>query len=108
MFGVGIGPPYGPSAEKPTSSRTMRTTFGAPAGAFGGSNGLQSGTESRISMLITPWNGLVIAAASLVEPVKCPRGHPPPGSHNRTAGGEDSSSCGDPAGKLDAHRPRTG
>src|SRR6266581_2364513 len=36
----------------------MYTTFGAPTGAFGGSNGAQSGTESRISTLITPRNSL--------------------------------------------------
>jgi hypothetical protein len=32
----------------------MYTTFGAPSGAFGGSNGAQSGAESRISTLIVP------------------------------------------------------
>ena len=35
----------------------MYTTFGAPSGAFGGSNGVQSGSESRISTLIVPLNG---------------------------------------------------
>jgi hypothetical protein len=35
----------------------MYTTLGAPAGAFGGSNGDQSGTESRMSTLIVPLNG---------------------------------------------------
>src|SRR3990170_3019860 len=44
-------------AEKPTSSRTMYTTLGAPSGAFGGSKGDQSGTESRMSTLIVPLNG---------------------------------------------------
>ena len=32
-------------------------TFGAPSGALGGSNGPQSGTESRMSTLIWPLNG---------------------------------------------------
>ena len=35
----------------------MYTTFGAPSGALGGSNGVQSGTESRISTLIVPLKG---------------------------------------------------
>src|SRR6185437_7035307 len=39
----------------------MYTTLGAPSGAFGGSNGAQSGFESRMSTLMTPWNGLLIA-----------------------------------------------
>src|SRR3954451_20107748 len=56
MFGVSIGPPYEDIAEKPTSSSTMYTTLGAPSGAFGGSNGDQSGTESRMSTLIVPLN----------------------------------------------------
>src|SRR5580704_3780352 len=48
-------------AENPTSSSTTYTTFGAPSGALGGSNGVQSGTESRISTLIVPLNGSLIA-----------------------------------------------
>ena len=32
----------------------MYTTLGAPSDAFGGSNGAQSGSESRMSTLITP------------------------------------------------------
>src|SRR4029077_2782483 len=43
-------------AEKPTSSSTMYTTFGAPTGALAGSNGDQSGSESRMSTLIDPRN----------------------------------------------------
>ena len=35
----------------------MYRTFGAPSGALGGSNGAQSGSESRISTLIVPLNG---------------------------------------------------
>ncbi len=38
----------------------MYTTFGAPSGAFGGSNGDQSGSESRMSTLMTPLNGAAI------------------------------------------------
>src|SRR3954466_8175729 len=59
MFGVSIGPPYEDIAENPTSSSTAYTTFGAPSGAFAGSNGDQSGTESRMSTLILPLNGLL-------------------------------------------------
>src|SRR6516164_5828704 len=47
-------------AENPTSSSTMYTTLGAPSGAFGGSNGVQSGTESRMSTLMVPLNALLI------------------------------------------------
>jgi hypothetical protein len=35
----------------------MYTTLGAPSGAFGGSNGAQSGTESLMSTLTVPLNG---------------------------------------------------
>src|SRR5487761_1447124 len=52
-------------AEKPTSSSTMYTTFAAPSGALGGSNGDQSGTESRMSMLIVPLNGSLTCRPSL-------------------------------------------
>src|SRR5580698_129609 len=38
----------------------MYTTLGAPAGAWGGSNGVQSGAESRMSTLIVPLNGLAM------------------------------------------------
>ena len=38
----------------------MYTTFGAPSGALGGSNGDQSGSESRMSTLIVPLNGSAI------------------------------------------------
>src|SRR3954452_22147529 len=38
----------------------MKTTLGAPSGARGGSNGDQSGTESRMSTLTTPPKDLVI------------------------------------------------
>jgi hypothetical protein len=60
MFGVSISPPHGSIAENPTSSSTMYRTLGAPSGATGCMYGAQSGTESRMSMLMTPWNGLLI------------------------------------------------
>ena len=41
-------------------------TLGAPSGARGGSNGDQSGTESRMSTLILPLNGTLITR-SLVD-----------------------------------------
>src|SRR3954454_15953338 len=63
MFGVSIGPPYEAIAENPTSSSTAYTTLGAPSGALGGSNGDQSGTESRMSTSILPLNGLLIRCA---------------------------------------------
>jgi hypothetical protein len=40
----------------------MYTTLGAPSGAFGGSNGAQSGSESRMSTLITPLKRSAIAS----------------------------------------------
>src|SRR3954463_9919529 len=65
MFGVSIGPPYEAIAENPTSSSTAYTTFGDPSGAFVGSNGDQSGTESRMSTLILPLNGSLIVCSRL-------------------------------------------
>ena len=47
--GCGRWTPRLPFAENPTSSSTMYTTLSAPSGAFAGSNGAQSGTESRMS-----------------------------------------------------------
>jgi len=38
----------------------MYTTLGAPSGALGGSKGAQSGTESLMSTLVVPRNGLPI------------------------------------------------
>jgi hypothetical protein len=59
-------------AEKSTSPSTMNTMLGAPCGALGGSKGAQSGTESLMSVLIAPLNGLLIP---LFPPG--PLGHPP-------------------------------
>src|SRR4029453_14314169 len=53
-------------AAKPTSSKTMYTTLGAPSGALGASNGDQSGCESRMSTLTTPRNGSVMVASLLL------------------------------------------
>src|SRR5229473_3503437 len=79
-------------AEKPTSSSTMYTTFGAPSGAFGGSNGDQSGTESRISTLIVPLNGwLTVLSLPEVPDPPVPRraalGHPGGAGGQRQAQG---------------------
>src|SRR3954447_10844754 len=38
-------------------------TFGAPSGAFGGSNGDQSGTESRMSTLTLPLKASLIVCS---------------------------------------------
>src|SRR5580693_1420272 len=65
----------------------MYSTFGAPYGATGGSNGVQSGSESRMSTLIVPLNGLatmtpVVAVCNrsplriVARPARRPR-HPP-------------------------------
>src|SRR3954452_6820529 len=54
-------------AEKPTSSSTMYTTFGAPSGALGAWKGDQSGSESRMSTLIVPLNPF----ATMSLPDKC-------------------------------------
>src|SRR5215203_3427366 len=43
----------------------MNITFGAPSGAFGCSNGVQSGVESRTSRLTTPVNGFVMTPPAL-------------------------------------------
>src|SRR6478609_3062414 len=43
----------------------MYTTLGAPSGALGGSNGAQSGSESRISTLIVPLNSEPINPTAL-------------------------------------------
>src|SRR4029077_19805674 len=59
MFGVSMRPPNGSIAENPTSSSTMYRMFGAPSGAIGWAYGPQSGTESLMSILTTPWNGLL-------------------------------------------------
>src|ERR1700761_7676557 len=92
-------------AEKPTSSSTTYTTFGAPSGAFGGSNGVQSGTESRISMLIVPLNGSLIsrllAAGQRIAPGRH-IGRPlwrPPDQADRTSSRPASPRPGDPRGR---------
>src|SRR5215813_12130282 len=59
-------------AENPTSSSTTYTTFGAPSGALGGSNGVQSGTESLMSTLIVPLNASLIGPPVSVRPSSVP------------------------------------
>src|ERR1700761_907052 len=41
----------------------MYRTLGAPSGARGGSNGVQSGSESRMSTLMTPLNGVLMRSS---------------------------------------------
>src|SRR5450755_4589949 len=60
----------------------MYRTFGAPSGAFGASNGPHSGTESRMSTLITPLNRSLIAASHLCRRKKI--AHPSARFHHRT------------------------
>ena len=64
MLGVSISPPKDSIAEKPTSSRTTYSTFGAPSGGTGCAYGSQSGVDSWMSVLIVPLNGLLIALSS--------------------------------------------
>src|SRR4051795_6322937 len=56
MVGMLIRPPHGDHAARPVSSYSTNSTLGAPSGAGGSRNGVQSGTESRTSRLITPVN----------------------------------------------------
>src|SRR3954452_23865059 len=94
MFGVSIGPPYQAIAENPTSSSTAYTTFGAPSGALGGTNGDQSGTESRMSTLILPLNGTLIMISFGCH---CPLGAtPPPSSASPAVAAHASPRSDDP------------
>ena len=68
--------------------------MGAPSGALGGSNGAQSGVESRMSTFTTPLNGLLMAVPPEVAPV----GTPPPVATGR--GGALSSRSTLPARQL--------
>src|ERR1700733_13945248 len=54
----------------------MYTTLGAPAGAWGGSNGVQSGSESRMSTLMVPLNGFAIKTPRLSSPSPRAEGEP--------------------------------
>src|SRR5262245_2488027 len=67
MFGVSTRPPHGSIAEYPTSSNTMYRTLGAPSGATGWRYGSQSGTESRMSRLMTPLNAVAIARLTFLS-----------------------------------------
>src|SRR5512144_2904812 len=91
MLGVSISPPHGSMAEKPTSSSTMYSTFGAPSGATGCRYGSQSGVESRMSTLITPSKRLPIvsplsSAAGVGRGLQLPHRDPVP-----VAGAADDS-----------------
>src|SRR3954454_11810337 len=62
----------------------MKTTLGAPSGALGAWNGAQSGTESRMSTLVTPLNGLLIGPTPQVVlrvPHRVPLLHDPQPIH---------------------------
>src|SRR5512133_4379419 len=63
MFGVSISPPNDSIAEKPTSSRTMYSTFGVSLGGTTCAYGSQSGNESLMSMLMVPLKGLPISVS---------------------------------------------
>ena len=62
MVGMLMRPPYGDQAARPVSSYSTTSTLGAPSGAGDSRNGVQSGTESRTSMLTTPLNFFAIPA----------------------------------------------
>src|SRR3954447_16755484 len=72
----------------------MYTTFGAPSGAFGGSNGDQSGTESRMSTLILPLNGSLITHSSFEI------GRHDQGAQRRTARRSFRPSCRPPHPRI--------
>src|SRR3954465_648806 len=92
MFGVSIGPPYEAIAENPTSSSTAYPTFGAPSGAFGGANGDQSGTESRMSTLILPLNGtLITLSLRSAYDTRGAMASPERSTHRRSASPGDAS-----------------
>src|SRR6058998_708636 len=84
-------------------------TFGAPSGAFGGSNGFQSGTESRMSTLILPLNGSVIVRCSTAPRL----GASPPSGDASRAPRRDSGPAPQQAvptsnDKRETHGHRTG
>ena len=65
-------PPKGDHAARPVSSYSTNRMFGAPAGAFAGRKGSQSGVESRTSSLMVPLKGFfAITALSLKRAVWC-------------------------------------
>jgi hypothetical protein len=63
IFGVSTGPPKVSIVPYPTSSQTIKRIFGAPSGAIGWVNGIQSGSESLISTAIFPFHVLVILSS---------------------------------------------
>jgi hypothetical protein len=87
IFGVSISPPKGSIAEKPTSSSTMYNTLAVPSGAIGCVYGSQSGTESVISTLTTPLNGLPIGYEPPPRLANTSDDQPTPPMYERTATG---------------------
>ena len=76
IVGMLIRPPYGDQAASPVSSYSTSSTLGAPSGAGGSRNGVQSATESRTSRLTTPLNFLAIPSSStswMTRPRVAPR-----------------------------------
>src|SRR5580765_2554971 len=70
----------------------MKTTLAAPGGAFGGSNGAQSGSESRMSTLIVPLNGspIRILPRSSWQEFRLRRERSPAQPHNASCRSGDS------------------
>src|SRR6478752_4857129 len=60
-------PPYGDHAASPVSSYSTTSTLGAPSGAGGSRNGVQSATESRTSRLTTPLNFFAIPTPRVLD-----------------------------------------
>ncbi len=56
MFGHCTGPPKVSIVAKPRSSHASSSTLGDPGLALGARKGVQSGSESRMSMSILPLN----------------------------------------------------
>src|ERR1700750_2485760 len=75
----------------------MYTTLGAPSGAFGASNGDQSGTESRMSTLMIPWNALLMLEGPrwLRTHHGVAAGAPVPSRRSQSPSGAASSLSGD-------------
>ena len=64
MFGVAMSEPKQPSCAKPRSSRTITTTFGAPAGGTGG--GAKLGVDSAIVRPIVALTALPLSRSPRV------------------------------------------
>src|SRR3954464_3185588 len=83
-------------------------TLGAPSGAFGGSNGDQSGTESRMSVLILPLNGRLMRSPWKRCWSRAAADPPPSGGRCLLSAARDAprgaapGTAGDPAGSEHA------